>query len=60
MSQLITKVKQLFCKHAFYIHYTKGGFYEVEGWNAQSFILRCKKCGKVIKPENFKEKQNER
>ena len=47
---LLIKIRQLFCRHAYVMHYTKGGFHEVEGWAVQPFILRCKKCGKVIKP----------
>ena len=60
MSQLIMKIKQLFCKHTYYVHFIKGGFYMVEGWACQPFILICKKCGKVIMPEKFKELPDER
>ena len=47
MIHILTKIKQLFCKHSFEKHHIPYGFRIVDGWFAQTFEYKCSKCGKT-------------
>lgn len=44
---ILTKIKQLFCKHSFEKHYIPYGFRIVDGWMVHAFEYKCSKCGKT-------------
>ena len=44
---ILTRLKQLFCKHTFEKHYIPHGFRIVDGWMVQAYEYRCSKCGKT-------------
>ena len=62
MMNIITKLKQLFCKHSYEKHYTQHGFRIVDGFFTQTYEYRCKKCGKKVIDikglELFKDNEN--
>lgn len=45
--RILTKIKQLFCKHSFEKHYIPYGFRSVDGWLVHTFEYKCLKCGKT-------------
>ena len=45
--RILTKIKQLFCKHSFEKHYIPYGFRSVDGWLVPTFEYKCLKCGKT-------------
>ena len=49
--RILTKIKQLFCKHSFEKHYIPYGFRIVDGWCVHTFEYKCLKCGKWERSE---------
>lgn len=45
--RILTKIKQLFCKHSFERHYIPYSFRVVDGYLVHAFEDKCSKCGKT-------------